>query len=161
LYTNRYGAILLRSGTSPGVIDASTQLFENGELWSVGAGVLKTDRGRMPAEWEMPLLPGLSFERDYYDVSYALLKLASELGLRAPCQVECGIVGIEGAFISIGGGHTHGPIHKREIVCRKVADPSKPETLNDVLLDFFLKTHDATGSARPEGFNAFPPDRPH
>lgn len=162
---NEHGAI----GYNPGnysqkraSLNASTQLFENGEIWSIGASLIVSERNGFPDWYRLPALACLTFERVYYDALYALVRFASEhLGLEPRWQVELGLVGIKGLHLyGLDPAAPGGPIRKSEVIQRLILNDDGDSTLDDVLLDFFSKVYDAAGVRRPEGLFGFPPNRP-
>jgi hypothetical protein len=52
------------------------------------------------------------------------------------------------------------PINKYEIIHRSIIKSNEPDVINQLLLDFFSKLHDATGTARRAEYCGFPPNRP-
>ena len=162
---NGYGAIIYEPGSNPprggAKMYASTQLFENGEVWSVSAALIIQERGQRPAWVKLPMLHSLTFERTYSEKLRSLIGFASKhLGLGPPWQVECGLVGIKGLNILLPPQEFFGPIQKPEITYRMIVNDDKPSSIDAFLLAFFTQVYDATGYARPDNLHGFPPGRP-
>jgi hypothetical protein len=162
---NDHGAIIYEPGSNPprgsGKLNASTQLFENGEIWSVSGTLIIQERGGRPASVKIPMLHSLTFEQIYNDKLRALAAFASKhLGVPPPWQIECGIVGIKGVFLHVPPDEFRGPIRKSEIIHRMVVNDEKPASIDAFLLAFFERVHDATGYARPQRLHGFPPAHP-
>ena len=163
---NPYGAIGYEPTAPPlprgrGTLNASTQLFQNGELWSIGASPIVRERGERPAQLRLPFVAAIVLEQTYYDRLRALINFASEnLELEPPWQVECGLVGIQGLHIAVPPEEIRGPIRKSEVVFRRVLKTSEGAAIDSLLLGFFNEFHDAAGYARPDSLGGFPPSRP-
>lgn len=166
---NEYGAIAYNpssySGGGTAKLNASTQLFDNGEIWSISASLIVTERNGRPEWVRLPALACLLFEQTYYDVLTSLIRFADEeLSLKPPWCVELGLVGIKGLHLYTGSGmyaaNGEGPIRKSEVIHRMVLNDGKGTILNSLLLEFFSQVYDAAGEKRPEGFHGFPPNRP-
>lgn len=162
---NDYGAIVYEPGSNPpggnAKLDASTQLFENGEMWCVGATLIVQERGQRPEWMKLPFVPSLPLEQIYYDRLRSLVSFASDrLGLNPPWQVEAGLVGIKGLHIGMPPRDFWGPIRKSEITHRMIVNDDKPPSYDAFLLAFFGLVYDATGYARPDNLHGFPPGRP-
>ena len=163
---NRQGAIAFEPGSNPpkgrARLTASTQLFPNGELWSISTAVIVTERGERPAWIRMPFVHSLTFEQLYYDTLRRLIAAAeSELGLKPPWQVELGLVGVEGVYVvGMPGNEQWGPIRKAEIVDRMILNENTAAAIDALLLRFYALIYDATGYQRPSGLHGFPQSRP-
>jgi hypothetical protein len=163
---NRFGAIGYepaypppQSGTT-GKLNASTQLFQNGETWSIGASLIVRERGGRPASLPLPFLPSVVFEQAYYDHLRALLAFATgELELQLPCQVECSLVGIESLTLQVPPEEFR-TVMRPQVMVRRILKTTQGEAIDRILIDFFSELQDATGYARPEHMGGFPPARP-
>ena len=62
---NRHGAITCTFTESS--LTASTQLFQNGEVWCVSASLIRTERDRVPEYVHLPCLSAFVLEQTYYD----------------------------------------------------------------------------------------------
>ncbi len=163
---NNYGAIAYEPGSNPpkgrARLAASTQLFQNGEFWSISAKIIITDRGHRPASIRLPCIHSLTFEQIFYDTLHRLISsAASHLALTPPWQVELGLVGVNDAYI-IGmlDDEQWGPIRKTEVIERIILNETSPDAIDAALLRFYEKVYDATGYARPSCFHGFPPSPP-
>jgi hypothetical protein len=168
---NEFGAIGLEPNTHPSSgsarIRASTQLFQNGEVWSISSDVIV--RGPEPGhpadlKFRYPFLPSLMFEQVYYDGLRKLTEFSgSELNLKAPWTVEFGLTGVTDLNIVVEINpfeRSWGPMRRGEVVRRRILNELNSETLDTLLLEFFSTVYDAAGHKRPEGFFGFPPGRP-
>lgn len=163
---NRFGAIGYEPASPPpgpgtiGKINASTQLFQNGELWSIAASLIVRERGGRPASLPLPFVATVVLEQTYYDHLRALLAFAAErVELELPCQVECGLVGIEKLTLQVPPDEFRAVL-KPEVAVRRVLKTTQAEAIDRILLDFFTELHDSTGYVRPEHLGGFPPARP-
>jgi len=166
---NEYGAIAYDpssdADTGPARLKGSTQLFENGEIWSISAILIVTERNGRP-EWVLlPALACLLFEQTYYDVLTSLIRFADKgLSLKPPWRIELGLVGIKGLHLYTGSGlyaaNGEGPIRKSEVIYRMVLNDDQETTLKSLLLEFFSQVCDAAGEKRPENLYGFPLNRP-
>jgi hypothetical protein len=162
---NDYGALICEPGSNPprgrGKLNASTQLFQNGEIWSIGANLIVTERGQRPQWIKLPALPSLVFEQIYYDKLRALIDFASKhLGLNPPWLIECGVAGIRGLNLLLPPKDFFGPVRKTEIIHRMVVNDAGTPAVDAFLFAFFSAVYDATGYARPAALHGFPPARP-
>jgi hypothetical protein len=163
---NPHGAIVFEPGSHPrkgrAKLTASTQLFPNGELWSVSTAVIVTERGDRPAWLRLPFVHSLTFEQLFYDTMRRLIAAAeSELGMGAPWQVELGLVGMDGVHVvGMPDDQQWGPIRKNEIVTRLILNEDSAAAIDELLLRFYVNVYDATGYPRPANLHGFPPSRP-
>jgi hypothetical protein len=166
---NEYGAIGCTPGahphSGPAKLNASTQLFENGELWSVCASLIISDRKDRPSYIQLPALAPQLFEQAYFNALHSLIHFAdARLGLRSPWQVELGVVGTKGLHVyglttGIYATAPTGSILKPEIIYRMILNDPTPSVVDDLLLGFFTKVYDAAGLVRPQNMFGFPPNR--
>jgi hypothetical protein len=141
-------------------LDASTQLFETGEIWSIRASMIRTEPEGEPPGTKYPFLPSLKFEQIYYDTLHRLTEFAiKELGQKPSWHVEMGLVGVKGVYVPVAKA-VWVPIMKAEIIHRATVAQADDAALNDALLQFFSLVYDATGNVRAHGLNGFPPHRP-
>lgn len=117
-----------------------------------------------PSFGQPPFIHSVQLERAFFDTLGATISFAARhLSLNTPWQVELGIVGTPGLPLYVVGidRHLYGrPILKSEIFHRGTLRSPDLDASNKLLLDFFSKIHDATGTARPTGYCGFPPNRP-
>ena len=165
---NDYGAIRIEPETylpkGRSAIKDSTQLFENGEIWSISMGLVKT-KIVQPLIGTPPFMHTVEFEQVYYDTLKSIGRFASKHLNAGPRWIaEFGIVGVAGLHLGVIGidGYLYEkrPIAKDEISYRTTLDFTDVTTVDKVLLEFFTRVHDATGSARRSGYCGFPPGRP-
>jgi 5'-methylthioadenosine/S-adenosylhomocysteine nucleosidase len=123
-FVNKYGAVLYapdgsyRGGPAP--MHWATQLFQNGELWSVSDRIMIREHNGRPAWWPMPLIPATVFEQAFYKALHKNVAFAVEhLGLTFPCTVELGLVGLANAYLGINQNEIRGPISPTMRLCAK------------------------------------------
>ncbi len=163
--SNEHGAITFEPSwppsRGPGNLASSTQLFINGELWSVSQGLISTERGDRPEWIRVPFLSALVTERLYYSHLRALTQFAlTHLSLSAPWEVECGIAGTRGLHLWVAGQETLGPIVQPEVIVRRTLKTASAAEMDDLLLEFFNVLYIAAGSERAAGLHGFPPEAP-
>jgi hypothetical protein len=118
----------------------STQLFENGELWATSNTMIIRERNGRPGWLPLPLIPALVFERLFYDKVHAAVAFAAEhVNLTFPCQIELGLLGLDGVRLGINTEDIRGPIHTTEAICRSVLANGQTATINEALLDRFAR----------------------
>lgn len=151
---NRYGAMVIepRRNHHP-QINASTQVFETGEIWGFNAQLLKQrdDRQRV-------MIPSEQVEGAFAGTLGSYMDFAEQqLKLEPPFAIEAGATGLEGAYIAVSGEQPRGPIRKSQLMLRKVVNNTSEEICIAFLLQFFERLFDLTGYARPKGLHKFPP----
>lgn len=164
-FVNKYGAVLYAPTGSyqggPAPMHWATQLFQNGELWSVSDNIMIREHNGRPAWWPMPLIPATVFEQAFYKALHKNIAFAVEhLGLAFPCIVQLGLVGLTNAHLAINQDDIRGPIQPDDAIVRKELTSADPVAINAVLLEFFTEVYDKTGYARPSGLHGFPPGPP-
>lgn len=159
---NSHGAVFydpagsFRHGPAP--LHWATQLFQNGEVWSLTDTLVVRERGGRPAHWRLPFIPATTFEQAFYRALHKNLELAvRHLGLTFPCQVELGLLNIRGAYLAITQEDVRGPIQFDEAVVRVTLESGDVAAIDAALLEFFKEVFDKTGYPRPEGLHNFPP----
>lgn len=162
--TNSYGAIFYDPAGSfpmgPAALRWATQIFQNGELWSLTDTVVVRERGWRPANVPMPLIAAGVLEQSFYRALHTNVPFAvAHLGLTFPCHVEMGLLRIRGAHLGISGDDIRGPIQFDEAFVR--VPLASADAINGALLEFFNEVFDKTGYARPENLHGFPPRPPH
>jgi hypothetical protein len=149
-----------RGGRAP--LHWATQLFQNGELWSVTDSIIVRRHNGRPAWWPMPLIPATVLEKTFYKTLHKNGVFAVEhLGLTFPCTIELGIVGLSDAHLAINESDIRGPIQLDDAIVRKELMSADRAAINAVLLEFFNEVYDKTGYPRPVGLHGFPPGEPH
>ena len=164
-FVNKYGAVLYApTGAYPGgpaPMHWATQLFQNGELWSVSDSIIIREHNGRPAWWPMPLIPATVFEQAFYKALHKNIAFAVEhLGLTFPCTVQLGLVGLANAHLAINQDDIRGPIQPDDAIVRKELVSADPAAINALLLEFFSEVYDKTGYVRPSGLHGFPPGPP-
>jgi hypothetical protein len=156
---NEYGAIIFERQSGTTNIKASTQLFQNGEIWSIHASLIRSRLHEGAGPWsKLPYLPYKDFEASYCHALRSVIDFAvNDLGLHSPMSVELGLVGIKGLYLNVSQDGQWGPIRKREIVKRALLNDVKQPGLDSILLDFFSEVCDSSGNARPDRLEGFPP----
>ncbi len=160
---NQHGAI--KCAMTPSKLTASTQLFENGEIWCVSRTLIRTERGPfVPEYWILPSLSLFVLEQTYYDRMLDVIAFAKKrLGLEPPLNVEMGLAGLRGLYLNWGRdleSGQRGPNHKSEITLRALLRISDADAISGLLLSFFSKVFDSVGERRPPNLHGFPPNRP-
>lgn len=163
---NKHGAIVYEPGSNPpkgrARLKASTQLFPNGEFWSIATQIIVTERGDRPAWVKVPFVHSKTVEQLFYDTLGGLIAAAkSDLGLSSPWQIELGLVGTDGVHVvGMPDNEQWGPVRKSEIILRMILNEDTRDAVNAILLAFYARLYDATGYPRPGGLHGFPPSRP-
>jgi len=98
-FLNSFGAVFYDPGGShyggPARLRWATQLFQNGELWSVTDTIVVKERNGRPTWVPVPLIPATVFEMAFYRALHKSVAFAIEhLDLTFPCNVELGLIGI-------------------------------------------------------------------
>jgi hypothetical protein len=163
--TNDYGAIAFEPAVppsrGPGNLAASTQLFINGELWSISHTLIAHETGDRPDWIRLPFVSSLIFERAFYDQLRGLVGFAlEELSLSAPWEVECGVAGSRGLHLWNSGQETLGPIIQPNVVLRRTLKSASSDEMDELLLEMFNLLHSSAGSERSSNLHNFPPTRP-
>ncbi len=163
---NKYGVVLYAPNGSyhggPAPLHWATQLFQNGELWSVSDNIIIRQRNGRPAWLPMPLITAIVLEQAFYKALHKNVAFAAKhLGLTFPCNVELGLVGLTNVYLAVNQDDIRGPIQQGEAIVRKPLTSAGPAAINSVLLEFFSEIYDKTGLARPTGLHGFPPGPPH
>jgi nucleoside phosphorylase len=162
---NPYGAIFYDpAGSYPlgrAPMRWATQLFQNGEVWSLTDTLIVRERGWRPANWPLPLIPVLTLEQGFHRALHKNVSLAaSRLSLTFPCHVELGLLSMRGAHLGVDDGDIRAPIQFDEAIVRVELASADAAAIDAALLEFFNEVFDRTGFARPEGLNHFPPGPP-
>jgi nucleoside phosphorylase len=164
-FVNKYGVVLYAPNGSyrggPAPMHWATQLFQNGELWSVTDSIIIRKHNGRPAWWPMPLIPATVFEKAFYKAIHKNVAFAANhLDLSFPCAVALGLVGLTDAHLAVNEEDIRGPIQRSEAIVRAELTGADPTAINAVLLEFFNEVYDKTGYPRPSGLHGFPPGPP-
>lgn len=162
---NSYGAIFYDPAGSypkgPARLRWATQLFQNGELWSVTDTVIVRERAWRNSTVSLPIIPATTLEQRFYRALHKNVALAAaHLGLTFPCYVELGLLTMRDAHLGVNNDDIRGPIQFDEAVVRVELASADATAINAALLEFFNEVFDKTGYARPIGLNHFPPGPP-
>jgi nucleoside phosphorylase len=162
---NPHGGILYDPAGSyplgPAPLRWATQLFQNGELWSLTDTLVVRERGWRPANWPMPFIPATVLEQAFYRALHKNVPFAVEhLGLTFPCHVELGILRIRGAYLAVTQDDIRGPIQFDDALVRVELPSADRIAIDAALLQFFEEAFDKTGYARPQNLHGFPPGPP-
>lgn len=139
----------------------ATQLFPNGELWSVSDDrIVIREHGDRPLWVPVPLVAALTLEEVFYKALHGNISFAANsLGLTFPCTVELGLLGLANVRLGIQSGDIRGPIRVKEVIVRRVLGSADAVAINAVLLEFFNEVHDKQVTRGLRGFLAFLPVR--
>jgi hypothetical protein len=148
--TNDYGTIVFEpvSNTVP-ILKASTQLFQNGEIWGIATWLFKDSR----------LIPGAAFEQTYRQTLRRYVNFMSgNLGITPPYTFIAGATGLENHRIAVepSGLETYGPFYDDQFENEFVLNGSDQIALDEALLRFFEEFFKLTGYGRPAGLFGFP-----
>lgn len=165
-FVNKYGALFYKpSGPhrgGPAHMHRATQLFQNGELWSVSDKIMIRALNDGPTWLPRPFIPAPALERAFYNALHKNVGFSADrLGLAFPCIVELGMVGLANAYLGVSQDDIRGPIQSDTAIVRKELSNADPTMINSLLLEFFNELYDKTGYARPHGLHGFPPGPPH
>lgn len=151
---NRFGGIVYNGDYDEGVLHSTTQVFLNRELWGIDATLLahQADAPAIPpALVEQTLLNGL---REYRNFA------RDRLGVTPPVRVEAGATNVKNSYFVMERTNYFdslwGPVHRQHIEWAGTLNSWEDEELDRVLLAIFEEFFDASGHARPQGFNRFP-----
>ncbi|MGD9631671.1 MAG: hypothetical protein AB7U97_00060 [Pirellulales bacterium] len=162
---NAYGAIYYDPAGAypmgPAPLRWATQVFQNGELWSLTDTLITRERAWRPAHIPLPIIPVVTLEKGFYRALHTNVPFAVQhLGLTFPCEIELGLLNMRGAHLGVDQDDIRGPIQFDEAIVRAELDSADAAAIDTVLLAFFEEIFDKTGYARPEGLNRFPPGPP-
>jgi len=117
-------------------------------------------RGQRPEWVPIPFIPAQLFEQIFYQKAQAAIEFSTQyLGLTFPCEIEIGLIDTQG--VSLAFNDNMREIRAEKIIEKRELSNPKEEIINDALLAFFEKVHDATGFARPKSLFSFPPNPPN
>jgi nucleoside phosphorylase len=144
---NRYGAIVVEPiSVTGGPLQASTQAFENGELWGIAKWLFVTNRPEYGN-----IIPAVSLERLYHDMVRRYVDfLTKRLNLTPPFAIELGVVGIENFKLAVDGDHILGPIYDARFTREYILKDGTLAEIDRVLGEFFEDLFGITGYPRPK-----------
>lgn len=158
---NQFGAIKCTYEESR--LTASTQLFQNGEIWCVSAWPIKTERDGVSQYVEVPSTSVYVLERTYYDTLREIIQFAREkLRLNPPWEVELGLAEVSGLYLYLKDSLMNGPLGPTyaSVIAQRSSLDNTDDSILDPLLSFFSKVFDSVGERRPANLHGFPPNRP-
>ncbi|CCD84565.1 protein of unknown function [Bradyrhizobium sp. ORS 285] len=141
---NAFGSIVYEPhGESP-TPRSFTQLFRNGEIWTVGTGFHQNTQGG----W---LVPARNVQNIFSRVLQNFCDVASEsLGLSSPYTIEFGGLCLAGARLSVGvRDECFGPIHQSMLVVRSVLNNEDLASQQALVERFVDELFDLAGADRP------------
>jgi hypothetical protein len=152
---NRYGAIKLEPvGGSGGRIRAATQVFPDGEIWSLGRDLLVDN------EYAKKVIPMRLVESAIHEVlSRNIAFLREQLAVSPPYRIEFGAVGVHGYRLGIANDDYDQPYEIRDesFSSEFVMTSTTPEAIDAARLKIYEEFFRLTGYARPANLFGFPP----
>jgi len=146
------------------LLTASTQLFQNGEIWCVGASLIHTERDVASKYVEVPSTSIFALEQIYYDTLHGVVTFAEEkLSLSPPWEVELGLAEVSDLRLYLKDGLLTGPlgrIHPPVVFHRSLLKTNTAQSIDKLLLSFYCKIFDSVAERRPSNLHGFPPSRP-
>lgn len=163
--TNPYGAIFYDPAGSyrggPARLRWATQVFQNGEVWSITDTMIVRERRWRPQYLPLPFIPSTVLEQSFYHALHKNVAFAvRHLALTTPYEVELGLLQIRGACLVVTQHDIRDQMQFDEAVVRVRLDSAEPDGINSALLEFFNELYDKTGFARPENLHGFPSGPP-
>jgi hypothetical protein len=154
---NRFGSIVVEpaSPASPagGNLNASSQLFANGELWGIARWPFVTNRPQFG-----PIIPSQTLEQIYRDTLVRYINfLSTHLRFEPPFVIKAGAVGLKGFRLAVDTDHLFGPFYDDAFEGTYELNDLSPEAINAILLAFFETLFAASGYDRPKNLWNFPP----
>lgn len=152
--SNRYGAIVVEP-ESPvgGPLKASSQFFENGELWGIAKWLFVTNRREFG-----PIIPSKAFEQLYRDMLVRYINfLSGHLKVKPPLIVKAGAVGLREFRLAVDTDELYGPYFDDSVGWRYELTDFSQDAINRLLLQFFEEFFAASGYPRPANLWNFPP----
>lgn len=154
---NAHGTICFEpESPKGGILLASTQVFQNGELWGNAPWLLRRHNSLGK------FISGQVLEACYQSALPRYVRfLQQHLGMGPPYNIVAGAVGVR--FFKLGVRNTGwpeddflGPIQDDEISFEQVLNDVSNDALDACLLEFFERVFEHTGNARPIDFGGFP-----
>jgi len=144
--TNDYGAIVIEPiSTASGWIKASTQFFQNGEIWGIAPWLLRPDDGSKR-------IGQGAFETTYRMILGRYTQvMADRLRIPLPYTVEAGAVGLKGYRVAVGNqpDDSYGPIRDPEFSIRLVLNDISSANLDRAVNRISEELFRLTGYPRP------------
>ncbi|MHC2254630.1 hypothetical protein ACVILK_004322 [Bradyrhizobium embrapense] len=135
---NSLGAIVYEpQGSSPQPL-SMTQIFRNGEIWSIGSGF---HQGR-----NRDIIPAMNIQNivtrtlsNFCDVA------ANEFGLEPPFTIEIGGHCLGGSMLCISPTENVGPIHQNELVIRRVLNNLHSSSAKELVDEYMESLFELAG----------------
>lgn len=150
---NHYGVIAFIPGQvglqTRASIRASTQFFENGEIWLINDTLVKSEHGaEIPRNTRLPFVPHHTFEKTFIDTYELLKEFINTNNLDFPYRLEIGIQNFSNVYLGMNQNETWGPIRKKEIQLIADIQSLNSGAARDAFIEFFNMVIDATGYTR-------------
>jgi len=130
-----------RSGAS-NALGSFSQVFRNGEFWSVTSGFYAEYQGRT-------VVPTGSVENICKRVLANFVTLAEDaFGLTGPFTVEIGATGLGNTWLGTGHRAMIGPIHDEQVIVRRVLNGTSLAAQAQVIGEFIDELYDRAGGER-------------
>ncbi|MBU3547977.1 hypothetical protein [Polynucleobacter sp. P1-05-14] len=130
-------------------IQASTQLFANGEFWLINNTLIKLEHGSdVPREVRLPFIPHVLFEQTFMMAYKRLCEYFDTQKLDGAYQLEIGVSGCKNVRLAMNQNESWGPIKTNEISVRSFVHSIHSKEAHNTFLSFFDLLIDATGFRR-------------
>jgi hypothetical protein len=142
---NRYGAIAYEPHGNSTEPVGFTQIFRNGEIWSV-------TKELVAKYYDPPTIPMVNLKNIYNKIIRNFVEAAQkELGLSPPFQIEMGAIGLNGLRMSLPNNQGEfynqlsEPIFEPEIRFRIVVNDPSASALESIVNSFIARMYDLAG----------------
>jgi hypothetical protein len=156
---NSYGPVILQP-IGERKLYSLTQAFDSGEIWGLTREpFVKRSHTNPTTGQEAPvtIVPMVDRERLYNTTLSNYVRVITEkLNFRPPFVVECGAVGLHGAYLGVpvgglfGDGNTIGPVMRDEIRKRYTLEDVSAGAIKDLLRLFYATFYDMVAIARKD-----------
>ncbi|MCC8954398.1 hypothetical protein H8B02_13345 [Bradyrhizobium sp. Pear77] len=151
--TNQYGAMCFAPAGDTRNVDALTQYFHSGEVWSINADLMRQGiNGQSRVYLVQPvedafiatLENGLEYMREF-------------AGIQLPIKVVAGVAGMKGRTLGVSGAviGAYGKMTKDHVEHTMILKDDSHDAQDIYLLQLFNKIFDQSGYARPHNLNPF------
>jgi hypothetical protein len=121
-----------------------TQLFKNGEMWSIGTSFHTEYEGGI-------IIFAKTLENATTRVTDNFCNIAQkELGVEPPYSIEIGGVGLNGVRLVVAENTFSEPIHQSELKVRRVIKEATTQAIGGVVAEFMDRLHELSGTDRPQ-----------
>ena len=153
---NKWGSISHDLNRHGGVLYGASQLFRNGEIWSVDAYYSeRTNRPNDYVEFDddeeiKQIIPTSAVQRDYPQAINSVRKLAQELGYGESYTVEIGLSGAKDVYLAVRDVYDPflGPFYGDEVYFRKSISSDYPT--EKLMSDFWEALFSEVGCDVPD-----------